>query len=83
MLWNDVYRGTLDYIHTDAGTNFNSEQFNCSTEELGLIVPVITREAYNGIRKIEPSHTYRRTVYEKLCVDRYGISREEWLSLTI
>lgn len=77
----EVYTDASDYIFTEAGTNFISEQFKSSAKEHRTIVRVTQTKAHDRIRKVERSHAYMRTVYKELCVDLPGISREDRLSL--
>lgn len=77
-----MYAGASEYLHTDAETNFTSEEFKSRTRELLTIVWVARTEAHNRIGKVKLCHLYMRTLYIKLCLYSACISREERLSLT-
>lgn len=80
--WIDVYAGAPDYVHTDAGTNFNSAEFMNKVEALGTIIRIAPTEGHDRIGIVERSHAYLKTVYSKLCIDLPDVSREDRLSMS-
>ncbi len=78
----DVYPGAPDYIHTNAGMNFNSEEFKMKATEMGRLVRIAPTEAHDRVGVIERSHATLKTVYGKLRLDMPTIRREERLSPT-
>lgn len=67
--WVDVFTGAPDYINTDTGTNFNSEQFKNQASSMWLILRIVPTEEHERIGLIEQSHAYFQNVYKKVCID--------------
>lgn len=64
----NVYEGTVDYIYTDPGTNFNSVRFKGKAESKGTIVKNAPTEAHDLIRSEKKIHVYLRIFYDKLYI---------------
>jgi len=48
LCWIKVYAGAPDYIHTDAGTHFNSELFKKNANDLGTLVKIAPTEGHDA-----------------------------------
>lgn len=65
----DVYARAPDYVHTDAGTNFNSVVFWEQATAMGIIVRITPAERKHQMGIAEHSHGCLRPVYYKCCID--------------
>ena len=68
-MWVDIYLGPPDVIITDAGTNFNAEEFVQHAQSLSIEVQEIPVEAHCSIGKVERYHGPIRRGYEVITVD--------------
>ncbi|KAK6211233.1 hypothetical protein QIS74_10497 [Colletotrichum tabaci] len=64
MCWIDVYQGPPDWIVTDAGTNFRSNEFRQSAKGMSISVKEAPIEAHNSVGKVERYHAPLRRAYE-------------------
>ena len=80
--WIDAYAGAPDYIHADAGNNFNSDYFKSKGEEMGSVVKIAPAAGHERIGIVERSHAYLRKLYEKLRIDKARMPREDRLSMS-
>ena len=82
--WIDTYQGPPDYIVTDAGTNFASEEFRNRAKVMTVQVEEVPVEAHNSIGKIERYHGPLRRAF-RVIQDELGesTSKENILQMAV
>ncbi|KAF5503979.1 hypothetical protein CGCF413_v004518 [Colletotrichum fructicola] len=83
MCWIDVYQGPPDWIVTDAGTNFRSEEFRQSARSMAISIKEIPIEAHNSIGKVERYHKPLRRAYEIIKAEDPSLRPEVALQMAI
>lgn len=83
MCWIDVYQGPPDWIVTDAGTNFRSEEFRQSARSMTISIKEIPIEAHNSIGKVERYHKPLRCAYEIIKAENPSLRPEVALQMAI
>lgn len=83
LCWIDTYQGPPDFIVTDAGRNFASEEFRNNAKTMDVQVKEVPTEAHNSVGKIERYHGPLRRAYTIIRAELQAISKELSLQMAV
>ena len=79
--WIDTYLGPPDVITTDAGTNFDSNEFAQIAVNVGTKVKIVLVEAHNSVSIVERYHGPVRRAYQIITSEVPGINKDVALQM--
>ena len=79
--WIDTYLGPPDVITTDAGTNFDSNEFAQMAANVGTKVKIVPVEAHNSVGIVERYHGPVRRAYQIITSEVPGINKDVALQM--
>ena len=85
LYWINVYLGTPDYIHHDAGKNFVSKKFYQFTTSMVITTKSVSVKAYWSIKIVKRYYMVLRQAYKIIMKDLQGtgVSKEIILQIAV
>lgn len=77
LCWIDVYLGSPDYIHHDAGKNFVSREFRQLATSLAITIKSVPVEAHWSIGIVERYHAVLRQAYKVIMDNLEGTIKKK------